>query len=131
LSFSIDHTRTGVRFAGEVDRYTADQLLDAISAAIDRVPGEVEVDLTDVTFMDSSGLASIIIRVRSTDHRRLCLRTSRAVQRLLDAAGVSEDVLGVRIDHLQAEGALEGSEARDREVEASEAMVTRARATGS
>ena len=74
--------------AGEIDSYTAPDLAERLEAD----PTLVVLDLTDVTFIDSSGL-----RVLVEGHRRrveagssLTLRSpSAAVQRLLEISGLA------------------------------------------
>jgi anti-sigma B factor antagonist len=55
-----------VTVRGEVDLYPAPQLWETIDAAMASTPHELVVDLTDVTFLDSSGL-SVLVRA----HKRL------------------------------------------------------------
>ena len=55
-----------VRVHGEIDVYTAPQLWETIDAAIAGTPHELVIDLSDVTFLDSSGLA-VLVRA----HKRL------------------------------------------------------------
>ncbi|SEF37162.1 anti-anti-sigma factor [Amycolatopsis pretoriensis] len=43
--------------AGEVDLLTADQLTDGVTAALAQRPAVLVIDLTAVTFLDSSGLS--------------------------------------------------------------------------
>jgi len=55
-----------VRVHGEIDLYTAPQLWETLDAAIAGTPHELVIDLSDVTFLDSSGLA-VLVRA----HKRL------------------------------------------------------------
>ena len=55
-----------VRVQGEIDLYTAPQLWETLDAAIAGTPHELVIDLSDVTFLDSSGLA-VLVRA----HKRL------------------------------------------------------------
>ena len=55
-----------VRVQGEVDLYTAPQLWETLDAAIAGTPHELVIDLSDVSFLDSSGL-SVLLRA----HKRL------------------------------------------------------------
>ena len=55
-----------VRVQGEVDLYTAPQLWEALDIAIAGAPHELVIDLSEVTFLDSSGL-SMLVRA----HKRL------------------------------------------------------------
>ena len=45
---------------GEIDLYTAPRLWDALDAAIAETPSELVIDLTDVTFLDSTGLNTLV-----------------------------------------------------------------------
>ena len=58
--------RAVVRVRGEIDLYTAPQLWETLDAAIADTPHELVIDLSDVTFLDSSGLA-VLVRA----HKRL------------------------------------------------------------
>ena len=55
-----------VHVHGEIDLYTAPQLWETLDAAIAGTPHELVIDLSDVTFLDSSGLA-VLVRA----HKRL------------------------------------------------------------
>lgn len=55
-----------MRVEGEVDLYTAPQLWEVLDAAIAGAPHELVIDLSNVTFLDSSGL-SLLVRA----HKRL------------------------------------------------------------
>ena len=52
-----------VRVQGEVDLYTAPQLWETLDAAIAGTPHELVIDLSDVSFLDSSGL-SVLVRAQ-------------------------------------------------------------------
>jgi anti-sigma B factor antagonist len=68
---------------GEVDLYTAPRLWDTIDAAIAGTPHELVIDLTDVKFLDSSGL-SVLIRA----YKRL-----RPIDGTVVVRGAAEQVL--------------------------------------
>ena len=55
-----------VAVRGDVDLYTAPLLWEAIDGAIANVPHELVIDLSDVSFLDSSGL-SVLVKA----HKRL------------------------------------------------------------
>lgn len=90
---AISSDETGLHAAGEIDAHTAPTL----AAAIDAAGPDVDLDLSAVEFVDSSGL-----RVLIDAHQRLAdagggLRltgVSEPVRRLLEISGVSE-YLGV------------------------------------
>jgi anti-sigma B factor antagonist len=73
---------------GEIDSYTAPDLAERLSA---QPPIEV-LDVSGVTFIDSSGLRVIVEahQARSSAGSRLVLRSpSAAVQRLLEISGLA------------------------------------------
>ena len=53
----------GFKLTGEVDLATAQQLTDALATI--STESEVQLELTDLTFMDSSGLGTILAFVGS------------------------------------------------------------------
>jgi anti-anti-sigma factor len=84
--------RTVLTVAGEVDIHVADQLRDAGLAAATAGPGDIAVDVSRVTFIDSSGLAALVAINNALDPpgRRLALlRPSRAVRRILELTGLT------------------------------------------
>ena len=89
ISQAAGRTRLAVR--GELDMDSAPQLLEAIVLAHQTVGGDVTLDLRDVTFMDSRGLAAMI-----TAHRQLAREQARlrllnpcpAVAAVLEITGV-------------------------------------------
>jgi anti-sigma B factor antagonist len=101
--FGVEASRGMLRVAGEVDMAVAATLLDAILAAgFDGDATELVVDLSEVTFLDSTGISALLeahnrlansyIRLRITDPTPL-------VRRVLVLGGVS-DHLG--LSHLTA-----------------------------
>ena len=81
--------RARVVVRGELDAFTAPNLL----AGIDQADGDpVELDLAGVSFIDSSGLASVIAghqRLDQQDRRLVIVERSDIVQRLLELSGVA------------------------------------------
>ena len=80
--------------SGEIDLAVAPDLQERGAELAKAVaPGELEVDLADVTFIDSSGLGALI-SLRNT--ARTCganlrlVRLSSAVQRFFELAGVQD-----------------------------------------
>ena len=82
---------TVVTARGEIDLYTAPLLRSALRDAIDGPAECVVIDLTDVTFMASSGLAALTSGLELAQRRRCELRLAGggwAVRRPLQAAGL-------------------------------------------
>lgn len=80
-----------VTVAGELDFLTAPRLRSALLEVLGGHPGDVVVDLTATTFMDSIGMSVLIQaaqRLRA-ESAALELRPSREVRKVLDVAGVS------------------------------------------
>ena len=76
--------------SGEIDLQTGPALEEALGSAIRNGPGDVVVDLTAVTFMDSAGLNVFVraFKVLGEQDRRLVVRgASTLVRRILDMGG--------------------------------------------
>ncbi len=90
---SIERTGPTITISGELDAHSAPELRDEIDAAGDAA--EITLDMSAVTFMDSSGLRVLIDAHQRTDQagsQLVITRPSSSVQRVLEIAGV--------IDHL-------------------------------
>jgi len=74
-----------ITVSGEVDLATSPELDTTIIAAIESGTSSVAIDLTDVSFMDSSGLG-VIVR---------CLKRCREADKDLDLVITNERVLKV------------------------------------
>jgi anti-anti-sigma factor len=77
---------------GELDIATADALRPVLEQALD-APGDVEIDLRGVTFVDSSGIAVLVWAAwRLREHDRLLkLRGARPrIRNIFDLAGITE-----------------------------------------
>jgi anti-sigma B factor antagonist len=86
-----------VQVGGEIDMATAPDLRERLNWVISTTTGNVVVDLTGVTFLDSTGLVVFVAAERQLNAtgRRLILRNpSKFVFRVLDLSGVA-DALGV------------------------------------
>lgn len=85
-----DNGRLRVRLAGELDLATVPEAEKAIAEARSEA-APLEVDLSGITFIDSSGLR-LIVQIDAAcraDGRDLVLRPGpRGVQRVFDLAGV-------------------------------------------
>ena len=80
----------GVKLTGEVDLATAQQLTDALANI--STESEVHLELTDLTFMDSSGLGTILAFVGSRNGAGpvVLVNPSDAIQRLLAITGLAQ-----------------------------------------
>lgn len=98
LAFTVVATADTIRigFAGELDVAVEHQVLDAVATAIANNAEQarsIHVDVTAVTFIDSSGLRSLVRScTHTTDHGlAFTLTTARhgLVPRVLDIAGLT------------------------------------------
>jgi anti-anti-sigma factor len=97
FSIAVDSTVDGGQSAprvvviGELDLVTSPQLKDRLAALIDEEPRLV-LDLTGVTFFDSSALNVVIHAQRLADEHgfELGVIPSAAVSRVIELTGVSE-----------------------------------------
>jgi anti-sigma B factor antagonist len=102
-----------VEVSGEVDLHTAPQLRSVLGGLVDREsPGEsVVVDLTGVSFIDSTGLGELVGAHKAVQRRgdRLhVVATNDRVTRLLSLTGLDE-VLDVHRDRFEALAAVQKS----------------------
>ena len=90
LVSSRDASETTIRVRGEVDIDTAGQIGGALRAAAGEPGGVVVLDLSEVSFMDSSGLGVLVehARLSMQNGNRLRIRPSPVVASLLDVSGL-------------------------------------------
>jgi anti-sigma B factor antagonist len=91
--FSVDVRRDGARTVvaphGEIDISTVDAVREAMRAVED---GDLVLDLRDVSFLDTSGLAAIVAQQRSataTGRGFALVQGPPNVERIFDIAGLS------------------------------------------
>jgi anti-sigma B factor antagonist len=80
---------------GELDMCAAPALRDALTRAIDRRAATVIVDLTDATFVDSTGIGALLeasSRLRDIGSRLRLICTNRNVLRTVEIAGLDRHV---------------------------------------
>lgn len=81
-----------VAAAGEIDIASASQLDEALDAAVSAGHTRIAVDLRDVSFMDSTGLRSLITvdrRLNELNGALALVAPGGAARRLLEVAGVT------------------------------------------
>ena len=96
--FRIDTRREGDRVVvaptGEIDLATSGQLHAALTEAFGSVE-DVDLDLTDVTFIDSTGLRALLLAHQTAQEKGWMFTVSganSAAKRLLELTGVAEVV---------------------------------------
>jgi anti-anti-sigma factor len=85
-----------MRIAGEIDVSNEAHVRQRLQQALDRSPAKLVIDAGELTFMDSSGLAALVIAARQA--RALQMRNATpAIRRLIAIAGLSQ-ILGLDAD---------------------------------
>jgi anti-anti-sigma factor len=96
LLYKIDRVGTSltVRLAGELDLNTIDELDEVLTAAIGQPDtATVEVDLDEVSYIDSTSIGVLVAGLRAANQVGCALHVSHArgmVQEVLDVVGVLE-----------------------------------------
>jgi anti-sigma B factor antagonist len=90
---SIVHVdgHTKVRVTGEIDLATATELRHRLDPVLAAGTGDVDLDLSEVTFLDSRGLVALLHARQALhdNHRRLRVRNpSKPVLRVFELSGV-------------------------------------------
>ena len=82
-----------IELSGEVDLYTAPRFKDELIALVDDGVVNVVIDLSQVSFIDSTALGVIISgvkRLHERDGRLRIVAASRPVVRILDITGLDK-----------------------------------------
>jgi anti-sigma B factor antagonist len=80
-----------LRFAGEIDAANVHLVESAFASTVDEVGGRLEIDLSGVDFMDSSGLNALVVVRNTLDDRGVKLvisDVSDQVRRLFELSGL-------------------------------------------
>jgi anti-sigma B factor antagonist len=83
-----DAANVTLRVAGEVDIASVPALQPTVQRLIEQRPDRVVIDLTDVVFMDSSGIALLLALAAQVDSVELA-NPSSIVRRVIELAGLS------------------------------------------
>lgn len=82
-----------LKVAGEVDAYTAPELKANLNPLTEQEGAEVVVDLTEVSYIDSTGLGIFIGALKSAENHNAALRLTGLndrVKRLFTITGLDE-----------------------------------------
>ena len=88
--WSLVRTDAGVSVRGEIDLSTAGDLEEQLHAAAMEAGITFEIDLSDVTFIDSTGITAMIHVVDAVPGTDVVVRASRQVFMVLDLVGMAE-----------------------------------------
>lgn len=86
ITQSDQNGRYVIKVAGEVDLYSSPELRNAVVKAIPAATGAVCVDLSEVPYMDSSGVATLVEGLKSAGHAKrsfVLLAPSTSVMKVL------------------------------------------------
>ena len=95
IATSADGDSRVIRVSGEVDVSNKEELNAAIADAQAADAKEVEVDLTEVSYIDSSGIGVLVAaahRASDSDTRFFVSHPQRNVARVLELLGVQGDL---------------------------------------
>jgi anti-sigma B factor antagonist len=87
--FEVESGPGRVVVAGEIDLRTAPELRVALDAAAGEQGAELVIDLTEVTFIDSSGITELL-RVSKAGHRLRLQHPAAAVRRVFELVGLDQ-----------------------------------------
>ena len=92
LTYELRGNILHIYLSGEIDHHNAKSVRTSVDALIDEVcPGILCLDLSGITFCDSSGLGLVMGRIRKMDAaggRVIVSRPSASVSRILSLAGM-------------------------------------------
>ena len=94
-SIERDADQVTVALHGEVDVLTVDQVRLALGEAIAARPSVIEVDLVDLSFIDSTGLGALVFGFQRARDAGIAFRLAnptRAVRQVLVLSGLLEVV---------------------------------------
>src|SRR5919106_4721070 len=82
-----------IAVTGEVDLATAPELERAVKAVLEGGPANLVIELSDTTFMDSTGLRVLItadLEFKGADRRLAILVKPGPISRLIDVSGMND-----------------------------------------
>ncbi len=97
-----------IELRGELDLATAPQVEEALAGAEGDAPGLIVLDLSKLSFLDSSGLRTIVAadaRARDVGRRLAVVKGPEAVQRVFTITGLED-----RLDLVEDASALTAGE---------------------
>ena len=84
----LDEGSVLVTAAGELDLHTCTEFQDVLAAARDRRPARLVVDLSEVTFIDSTALAALVVVQRGMQRPLDVVVTRPHLRRILVVTGL-------------------------------------------
>ena len=90
-SWSLERTPEGISVRGEIDLAGAEDFLEEFCATAIDAPRPLVVDMTGVTFMDSSGIVALTRIAAVLKASQIVVLPSLQVFRLLEVAGLTKE----------------------------------------
>lgn len=93
LEHSRDNDKARIAASGELDIYSAPKLSDVIDAYVDAGATEVVLDLSGITFLDSTGLSAFLAahqRLESQGGKLVLEGPGAQITRMFDLTGLTE-----------------------------------------
>ncbi|WP_110926398.1 anti-sigma factor antagonist [Bacillus massiliglaciei] len=110
MNFAVDvkenNTEYAVKLKGEIDAYTAPKLRESLFPLSEQENCTITVDLTDVSYMDSTGLGvfvGLFKNIKANNGEFVLVGLSERLRRLFDITGLAE-IIDIKSN---AEGGLE------------------------
>lgn len=103
----IDEQRLVIRLHGRLDLVSARGLRSCVAGAVERGTARIVVDLTDVEFIDSSGVGALIGGLRQTRENAGELRIAGAGAQVTEVLSITT-IDRIMRPYQSAEEALEG-----------------------
>jgi anti-sigma B factor antagonist len=88
---ALDDERHLVAVRGDLDLHTAPELREVLGRAIDEGRSRLVVDLTETTYMDSSGLTALVVahkRVRKRGGQLVVVNVDPSIGRTFEITGL-------------------------------------------
>lgn len=88
--------RATLHLAGDLDMYASRRLMEALRQALGQPIDELQINATNLDFIDSAGLRSILWARSEAQSKSIEFQVtavSRAVERVIDLAGLREILL--------------------------------------
>jgi len=89
---ALDDERHLVAVRGDLDLHTAPELSDVLGRAIDGGRHQLVVDLTETSYMDSSGLTALVVahkRLRGTGGQLVIVNVDPSISRTFEITGLN------------------------------------------
>jgi anti-anti-sigma factor len=96
-AWSLERTSEGIAVRGEIDLAGADDFVEEFCVAARDAPRPLIVDLTGVTFIDSSGVGALFRIAAVFRTREIVIRPSHQVIRVLDLVGLAPACANVAV----------------------------------